>query len=115
MHELSVAQRIIEVAEQKARDSGISRITAITVRIGGLTTVVPEALDFCFGFAKEDTLAGDASLVIEEIKAEGCCNACKTVFPVDNCFFLICPSCGASDTTLLKGRELDLLSIEGEG
>lgn len=114
MHELSIAQRIIEVAEEQARNSGLSRITAIKVRIGGLTTVVPEALDFCFGFAKEDTLAGDASLVIEEIKAEGHCNACETDFPVTDSFFLLCPSCGASDTTLLKGQELDLLSIEGE-
>ncbi len=114
MHELSIAQRIIEVAEEQARSAGLSRITAIKVRVGGLTTVVPEALDFCFGFAKEDTLAGDASLVIEEVKAEGHCNACKTDFLVADAFFLLCPSCGASDTTLLKGRELDLLSIEGE-
>ena len=114
MHELSVAQKIIEVAEEQARDSGLSSITAIKVRIGGLTTVVPEALDFCFGFAKEDTLAGDASLIIEEVKAEGRCNACESVFPVDAFFFLVCPSCGATDTMLLKGRELDLLSIEGE-
>lgn len=114
MHELSVAHRIIEVAEEQARVSGLSSIATIKVRIGCLTTVVPEALDFCFGFAREDTLASDARLVIEEVKAEGRCNACETVFPVEDGFFLICPSCGASDTTLLKGRELDLLSLEGE-
>jgi hydrogenase nickel incorporation protein HypA/HybF len=114
MHELSIAQKIIEVAEEQARDSGLFRITTIKVRIGGLTTVVPEALDFCFGFAKEDTLAGDATLVIEEVQAEGHCNACKADFPVADAFFLLCPSCEASDTTLLRGQELDLLSIEGE-
>ena len=114
MHELSVAQQIIEVAEEQARNSGLSSITAIKVRIGGLTTIVPEALDFCFGFAKEDTLASDANLTIEEVKAEGRCNACESVFLVEDAFFLVCPSCGATDTTLLKGRELDLLSIEGE-
>jgi hydrogenase nickel incorporation protein HypA/HybF len=114
MHELSVAQRIIEIAEEKARDSGLSTITGIKVRIGSLTTVVPEALDFCFGFAREDTLAGNASLVIEEVMAEARCNSCTSVFPIDQAFFLVCPLCGSSDTTLLKGRELDLLSIEGE-
>jgi hydrogenase nickel incorporation protein HypA/HybF len=114
MHELSIAQTIIEVAEEKARDAGISRITAIKVRIGGLTTIVPESLDFCFGFAKEETLASGADLLIEEVKAEGRCNACRAVFPVADGFFLVCPACGSSDTQLLKGRELDLLSIEGE-
>jgi len=114
MHELSVAQRILEIAEEKAKGSGLSRITGIKVRIGSLTTVVPEALDFCFGFAKEDTLAGSANLIIEEIQAEALCNCCKLVFPVEQSFFLVCPSCGSSDTTLLKGTELDLLSIEGE-
>lgn len=115
MHELSIAQRIIEVAEEQARESGLSSITLIKVRIGGLTTVVPEALDFCFGFAKEDTLASNADLLIEEIKAEGRCNVCRAVFEVDDTLFLVCPSCGAYDTTLLAGRELDLVGIEGEG
>ena len=114
MHELTVAQRILEIAEEKARDSGLSRITGIRVRVGSLTTVVPEALDFCFGFAREDTLAGDANLVIEEVRAEARCNSCDLVFPVEQSFFLVCPSCGSSNTALLKGTELDLLSIEGE-
>ena len=114
MHELTVAQRILEVAEEQARGSGLSKITTIRVRIGGLTTVVPDALDFCFGFAKEDTLASDASLVIEEVQAEARCNACESVFEVMDSFFLVCPLCESSDTTLLSGRELDLLSIEGE-
>jgi hydrogenase nickel incorporation protein HypA/HybF len=114
MHELSVAQRILEIAEEKARGSGLCRITGIKVRIGSLTTVVPEALDFCFGFAREDTLAGNANLIIEKIQAEARCNSCKLVFPVEQSFFLVCPSCGSSDTSLLKGTELDLLSIEGE-
>lgn len=114
MHELSIAQRIVEIAEEKAKDSGLSRITGIKVRIGSLTTIVPEALDFCFGFAREDTLAGNANLIIEEIRAEARCSSCKHVFPVEQSFFLVCPSCGSSDTALLKGTELDLISIEGE-
>jgi len=115
MHELSIAQRIVEIAEEKARDSGLSRITGIKVRIGSLTTIVPEALDFCFGFAKEDTLAGKASLIIEKVEAEARCNSCKHIFAVEQSFFLVCPSCGSSDTALLRGMELDLMSIEGEG
>jgi len=114
MHELSVAQRIVEIAEEQATKSGLARVTAIKVRIGGLTTVVPEALNFCFAFAREDTLASGAELVIEEVPAEAKCNSCGQSFPVTDAFFLVCPSCSSPDTTLLKGQELDLLSIEGE-
>ena len=114
MHELSVAQRIVEIAEEQASKSGLARVTAIKVRIGGLTTVVPEALNFCFGFATEDTLAAGAELVIEEVPAEAKCNSCGKAFPVTDAYFLICPSCASPDTTLLRGQELDLLSIEGE-
>ncbi len=114
MHELSVAQRIVEIAEEQALKSGLARVTSIKVRIGGLTTVVPEALNFCFGFATEDTLAAGAELVIEEVPAEAKCNSCGKVFPVTDAYFLICPSCSSPDTTLLRGQELDLLSIEGE-
>ncbi len=114
MHELSVAQRIVEIAEEQASKSGLARVTAIRVRIGGLTTVVPEALNFCFAFATEDTLAAGAELVIEEVPAEARCNSCGRVFPVTDAWFLVCPSCSSSDTALLRGQELDLLSIEGE-
>ena len=114
MHELSVAQRIVEIAEEQASKSGLARVTAIRVRIGGLTTVVPEALNFCFAFATEDTLAAGAELVIEEVPAEARCNSCGKAFPVTEAYFLVCPSCSSPDTTLLRGQELDLMSIEGE-
>jgi hydrogenase nickel incorporation protein HypA/HybF len=114
MHELSVAQRILEITEEQARKSGLGRVTAVRVRIGGLTTVVPEALNFCFTFAREDTLASRAELVIEEVPAEAKCNSCGKTFPVSEALFFVCPACGGVDTTLLKGQELDLLSIEGE-
>ncbi len=114
MHELSVAQRIVEIAEEQASKSGLAKVTVIKVRIGGLTTVVPEALNFCFGFATEDTLVAGAELVIEEVPAEAKCNSCGRAFPVTEAYFLVCPSCSSPDTTLLKGQELDLLSIEGE-
>jgi hydrogenase nickel incorporation protein HypA/HybF len=114
MHELSVAQRIVEIAEEQAAKSGLARVTAIKVRIGGLTTVVPEALNFCFGFATEGTLAAGAELLIEEVPAEAKCSSCGRAFRVTDAFFMVCPSCSSPDTTLLRGQELDLLSIEGE-
>jgi len=114
MHELSVAQRIIEITQEQAAKAGLTRVTAIKLRIGGLTTVVPEALNFCFSFAAEGTPAAGAELVIEEIPAEAKCNACGKVFPVTEAYFLVCPSCSSPDTTLLRGQELDLMSIEGE-
>ncbi len=114
MHELSIAQRIVEIAEEQARNAGLARITAIKVRIGSLTTIVPEALDFCFGFATEDSLASGAKLVVEEVRAEAKCDACGKDFTVQDPVFFVCPSCGSTDTTILKGQELDLMSIEGE-
>ncbi|MBN1504210.1 MAG: hydrogenase maturation nickel metallochaperone HypA [Candidatus Eisenbacteria bacterium] len=104
----------MEIVEEQAAKSGLARVTAIKVRIGKLSTIVPEALNFCFGFATEDTLAAGAELVIEEVAAEARCNSCGKTFPVTEAYFLLCPSCSSPDTTLLKGQELDLMSIEGE-
>jgi len=114
MHELTIAQKILEIAEEKARGSGLSKITGIRVRIGSLTTVVPDALNFCFSFAREDTMAGEANLDIEEVRAEARCDSCGSDFPVEQSFFLVCSACGSTNTKLLRGTELDLLSIEGE-
>jgi hydrogenase nickel incorporation protein HypA/HybF len=114
MHELSVAQRIVEIVEEQAAKAGLAKVTAIRLRIGGLTTVVPEALNFCFAFAAEGTPAAGAELVIEEVSAEAKCNSCGRTFQVTEAYFLVCPSCSSPDTALLRGQELDLMSIEGE-
>ena len=44
LHELSLTQNLIEIAEEHARREGAKAITCITMEIGALSGVIPEAV-----------------------------------------------------------------------
>jgi len=111
MHELSIAQSLIERVEELASREGAERVERVTVRVGALCGVDPEALGFVFPIAAEGTAAGGAQLTIERVPAavrcRGCGRTCEPVFP-----FFLCGHCGSDDVEVTAGRELDLASVD---
>jgi len=63
MHELGIAQQIVEIAREGSRDARVSRVV---ISVGKLTAVLPDALRFCFELATEDTPLQGARLEIIE-------------------------------------------------
>ena len=113
MHELSVAQAIVESLGHHEALAGGARIVAVTVRVGALSGVVPAALRFAWGPATEGTFAAGSRLEIEDVPLAVWCPACRAerepAFPR-----LACPACGASTPEVLRGRELEILAMELE-
>ena len=64
MHEMSITQGIIDLCLQHA---GGRRVNSLEVEIGELSSVVPEAIEFCFEACSRDTLLEGAELVIVRI------------------------------------------------
>ena len=85
----------------------------IRLRIGTLSGVVPEALQFAFEALVPGTLADGAQLDIENIPARFWCAACRREFLSDD-FFGECPGCRRPSGELRAGRELELASMEIE-
>jgi len=113
MHEFSIATSLLEIISQEASAYGGAMVKAVTLRIGTLSGVVPEALEFAFQVLSEGTVAEGARLVIERIALRIVCNACGTVsMPADP--FIICPLCGSADVEIKEGRELNIESMEIE-
>ena len=110
MHELSIVQGIIEICEQH---SGGRPVLAVTLEIGSLSGVVPEALEFCFEAATRGTLLEGARLEIERIAATGFCSGCGVVSRMDT-YFDPCPSCGALSLSLRTGEEMRVRDLEVE-
>ena len=111
MHELSLMEAVRDQALAAANAEGASRITAISLRIGSLAGVEPEALRFAHTVVMAGTIAAGAELRIEIEAAECHCTACDAPFPApDGC--CDCPRCGAISRQLLRGRDLRLLSLE---
>jgi hydrogenase nickel incorporation protein HypA/HybF len=110
MHELSIAQSIVELAEQQARSHQAEEIEELELEIGSLAGVELQALDFALESSVRGTMLANAKIVRHLIAGEGLCEACNTTFSVEN-FFTACPHCGSYGVKILKGRELRVKSI----
>ena len=114
MHELSVTQSILGVAQRHAKQAGARRILAINLVIGDLTGFVDDSIQFYFDFLSQDTLAQDAQLNFERIAPRVRCHACGTDYtPPDSCLWT-CPECGALGGEVIAGKEFYVASIEIE-
>ena len=111
MHELSVAQGLLEIIEQEARPYPGARVTRVHLRIGKLSAVVPDALRFAFEAITRGGIAEGASLEIEEVPLTIRCHQCDEVFTIDDPFML-CPRCEGFDVEMVSGRELEIKSME---
>jgi len=108
MHELSIAEAIVAVAERHARGR---RVTRVEVSVGHLRQVVPDALEFAFELTTMGTALDGAELVLEEVPAAGRCRSCDEVSRLDG-FPLTCRACGAWDVEVIAGEELRVESLD---
>lgn len=115
MHEMAIAESLLEIVLDESGRHGITRVNRIQLQVGALAAVVPAALTFCFDLISRDSIAVGAVLAIETVPVVVRCPECKELFEVDNQFY-VCPQCGPipAGLDLTSGRELTLLSIEGE-
>ena len=111
MHELSIMQSALSLALDQARQAGAVRVHAIRLRIGMLSGVVPEALEFAFEALTPGTLAEGAKLAIEAVPARFWCATCTQELQSDN-MFAECHGCHSPSGDLRAGREMELASLD---
>ena len=67
MHELSVTENIIAIAERHARAAQATRIVSIRLVIGELSSIVDDSIQFYFDHLAANTLAAGATLAAPSI------------------------------------------------
>jgi hydrogenase nickel incorporation protein HypA/HybF len=107
MHELAITCSIVDLVVQAANGRNVARVT---VEIGKLSGVVPDAIAFCFPEVARGTEAEAAVLDIYEIDATARCDLCGAQFPTPS-MLTACP-CGSLHFQRLAGEELNVKSIE---
>ena len=113
MHELSIVASLFEVLEERAYEHRPCKITAVKVRVGRLSGVVPELLQSAFEVYKKGSLADAASLTIEVVPFEFRCRSCGGKSFRDEPPY-ICSACNSADVELLGGMDITLEKIEVE-
>ena len=112
MHEMGLAQNIFDIVVKTAEQNSVAKVLRINVRAGQLRGIVPEQLQFCFGFvARESPIVEEAELVIETLPIKGKCKSCQHDFFVEEYRF-VCPDCEHEDIEVLQGMELLVSNIE---
>ena len=113
MHELGIAQSIVDSVRQEAERHGGGRVSRIGLRIGELSGVNADALRFSFQVTVQDTELTRAELDIEEVPLGFRCLRCGAEFPAVN-YESACPACGSADTRATRGDELQIVFLELE-
>lgn len=113
MHEMSIAQNLLEIIQENVphSDGHTGGVKVVRLRIGEMAGVVPESLRFCFEAASQGTIAEGAELAIEEVPIMCRCRTCGSDFEVER-FIFLCPKCQTPDVELLSGNELDVSELE---
>lgn len=114
MHELGLITSVVDATKRVALENHAKKITAINLRIGEMTEVIEDAMQFSFEILAEDEpLLKNCKLNIEFVHPKSECGMCGAVFEHDR-FERVCPKCGNDITTLIDGTNLDIASIEIE-
>src|SRR5436190_22238531 len=90
MHELSISGAIVDTVVKHADGR---RVSLISLRVGTLRQVVPDTLDFYFGFVSKGTVCEDARLEQELVPARLRCRSCEREWGIELPIFM-CPGCG---------------------
>lgn len=107
MHELAIAESIVEAIGARCGDA---RVTRVRLSVGRLSGVVPDAIRFCFDLAATGTTVDGARLDIEEPDGWARCRSCGAEYRIDDPI-LLC-ACGSADVEVLRGHDLTIRSVE---
>jgi hydrogenase nickel incorporation protein HypA/HybF len=113
MHELAIAQAILERAQAASERNGGGRVTRIGLRIGAISGVEPDALSFGIEALVKGTPLEGVALEIDQPKRKLRCGACAHEFEPEG-FAVACPACGNLASDCVAGRELDVTFFEIE-
>lgn len=108
MHELGITQNIVEIVGEHAKGYPVKRVT---LEIGQLSAVMPDAIRFCFDVCCRGTVLEGATLEIIELSGLGKCRQCGTENEIAQPFG-VCDRCGSNDLEIVRGNELKIKEME---
>jgi hydrogenase nickel incorporation protein HypA/HybF len=111
MHEMSLAEGVLQLIEDAARAQEFSRVTTVWLEIGQLSGVEVEAMKFCFDAVIRDSIADGARLEIVATPGSGWCMQCSQTVPMQEVFGE-CPQCGSHQMQVTGGTEMRVKELE---
>lgn len=120
MHDLFISQQIAHTVIKKSNEQRASKVIEIKIKVGDLTHLNPEQIDFWLKEFFRHTPAEGAKILIEKIPPSIQCKSCGYQGPVKvennflTCSFIPvnCPQCGSDKVKITSGQECLLERIK---
>ena len=117
MHELSMAQGIIDAVLETAEANNATEVNEVTIEVGRLAMINPEQLQFILDVLVDNTIMQDAKIYFENIPAEIECAKCnfhgEAVLDDSDHYAPIvkCPECDSFGVEILNGKDIVVKNI----
>lgn len=105
MHEMSLAEGILQIVEDTAAKQGFKRVIEVRLEIGALSGVEVEALSFCLDVVLRNSVADGARVELERLPGQGFCLACGETVEIQ-ALYDACPRCGGYQVQATGGTEM---------
>ena len=107
MHELGITRIIVAIVTEHAHGARVKRVS---IEVGRLSAILPDAIRFCFDVCSRDTLLEGAELTIHEIAGRRRCRVCEQEMAMEQIFGRY--SCGSRQIQCIAGEELNIKEME---
>jgi hydrogenase nickel incorporation protein HypA/HybF len=107
MHELSITESVVATVSEHV---GSSPVRSLTLEIGRLSGVVPDAVRFCFEVCAQGTPCEGARLEIVDVPGRARCRDCANEIELPDAIAL-CP-CGSANLAITGGQQLRIRQLE---
>jgi hydrogenase nickel incorporation protein HypA/HybF len=107
MHELGITRSVVAICTEHAHGAPVRRVT---LEIGKLSAVLPDAVRFCFDICAKGTLLEGAALEIIEVPGGALCRDCGAAVSLAALYGRC--ACGSANLQLVAGEELKIKDME---
>lgn len=113
MHEMSLAEGIIQLLEDQSKAQNFSRVKQVWLEIGQLASVDADALLFSLEIVCRDTLADGAAFHLLTPPGQGWCLQCSQTVELPT-LYQGCPLCGSYQMQVTGGDSMRVTELQVE-
>ena len=110
MHEVSLLENVREILQAHAISQNFTKVSKVTLEIGALSCVEPDALRFAFSAVMKDSLAENAELILTTQQGQGLCEQCKQSVLIEH-LYDPCILCGHPFVSVTAGNSMQIKDL----
>jgi len=110
LHEISLLENVREILQEHAQKQNFKRVKKITLAIGKLSCIEPDALRFGFDAVMQGSLAEGAELILSEVAGKGICKACGKESAIDT-LYAPCQYCKHPFVDVTAGNDMQIKDL----